>query len=195
MEVLLYQVAIVFGIVAVTLLGGQQGMWLGVAVASVFTVAMVFTSWLMVLQFVTIFIGMAVSVGISESPRFKEIQVTIAGVLIALVIGGVYLESKISSESRTQAKYSQPTSSNRSATSNTSNAAEAEKASMAYVIRDIEARVPQLRRGDPRFSAVLEEEAKERMMQYQKDGYSPSQALQQAVDDMIEESRSAKSRK
>jgi len=94
MAVLGYQIGILSLIVISSILFGEAGLWLAVAASAIWTIVMVFTSWLMILQFVTIFLGLGIGAAICGSSGFKKIQGNAWGLIVAAVIGGFWLYNK-----------------------------------------------------------------------------------------------------
>lgn len=76
MEVFMWQVGILLGICLASLLFGKNGLIFAVGTAVLWTVVMIFTSWLMILQFATIFIGFAFGGAIVESPNHSNHRTT-----------------------------------------------------------------------------------------------------------------------
>lgn len=97
--VVLYQLAILVSIVGIGTVVGQRSMvWAGIAWA-VWTVVMVFTRWLFILQFATIAVAFFSGFAVQESARYLAIQSILRkgmlwlGVLAAVGMGvGLYVE-------------------------------------------------------------------------------------------------------
>ena len=98
--VVLYQLAILVSIVGIGTVVGQKSMvWVAITWA-VWTAVMVFTRWLFILQFVTIFGAYFSGFAIQDSPRYPAIQSILRksllwiGVLAVAGIGvGLYFEN------------------------------------------------------------------------------------------------------
>jgi len=100
-SVILYQLSILLSVIGIGIVIGEKTM-LGTAVAwAIWTSVMVFTRWLYVMQFLTIFAAIAVGFEIQDSARYRSIQSflrkTLLGIGILLVIGVgaiIYIEMK-----------------------------------------------------------------------------------------------------
>lgn len=71
MEVIAWQIGIILGIGLASVLFGKSGWILASAAAAIWTFVMIFESWLMILQFVTVFAGWAWGASIVDSPNYK----------------------------------------------------------------------------------------------------------------------------
>jgi len=97
--VVLYQLAILVSIVGIGTVVGQRSMvWASIAWA-IWTLVMVFTRWLFILQFATIVVAYFSGFAIQESARYPAIQSSLRkgllwlGVLAAVGLGvGLYIE-------------------------------------------------------------------------------------------------------
>lgn len=94
-----YQLAIVATIVMASLLFGGRAMFLVAAGWGVWTLVMIFTSWLMILQFVTIFVSLGVGVSICGSPKHTSYRSTSWTLLVLGAVGLVYLNIQNSNSS------------------------------------------------------------------------------------------------
>lgn len=88
MEVFLYQFGILFCIVLSSVIFGKNGLIYSAIAATVWTGVMVLTSWLFILQSVTVFVGLVIGGVIVESENHKRIQSSARELLATtLVIG------------------------------------------------------------------------------------------------------------
>lgn len=70
MDILIWQLVIGGGVVLVSLLFGRNALALAVVAAVIWTVVMIFTNWLMLLQFATIGLAAALAAKMLSSPRY-----------------------------------------------------------------------------------------------------------------------------
>lgn len=103
MDVLIWQVGILLGICLASLLFGKAGWIFASGAAALWTVAMVFTSWLTVLQLVTVSIGFRLGATIVKSPSHSDNRTTAWTLIIAGGVGIWWLVNKIESSDRQSA--------------------------------------------------------------------------------------------
>lgn len=84
MEVFAWQIGIILGIGLASVLFGKGGWILASVGAVIWTVVMIFTSWLMILQFVSVFAGFVWGSVIVESPNYKDNN---SGAWSAVIVG------------------------------------------------------------------------------------------------------------
>ncbi len=90
MEVFAWQIGIILGIGLASVLFGKNGWVLASAAAAIWTLVMIFTSWLMILQFVTVFAGFVWGSVIVESPNYKDNSSNAWGIVIVGIIGVIW---------------------------------------------------------------------------------------------------------
>lgn len=90
-DVFFYQFAILITVIIAGLLFGRRGSLVAIAAWSLWTVAMVFTKFLFVLQGLTVLISWLITKNIIESPEYpkyrKNSRMTLAGVTLFFVAG------------------------------------------------------------------------------------------------------------
>lgn len=72
MDALFWQVCIVIGIVWTALLFGRRGFYIAVLISVVWTIAMIFTTWLFVLQLFTISLALNLGLKLLKGPKLRE---------------------------------------------------------------------------------------------------------------------------
>lgn len=75
MEVLIWQIGIIISIVLASAILGRRGLVWSVVIASVWTAVMIFTSWLMILQFFTIALAGIIGAVICDKKNTKENEI------------------------------------------------------------------------------------------------------------------------
>jgi hypothetical protein len=90
MEVFAWQIGIILGIGLASVLFGKGGWILASAAAAIWTFVMIFTSWLMILQFVTVFAGFVWGLSIVESPNQEANKSSAWGIVIVGIIGVIW---------------------------------------------------------------------------------------------------------
>ena len=191
-EVVLYQAAIAISIIAASILIGARGMLVVAAIAVIWTIVMVFTKWLFVLQFFTIAASMLFGLMIFTSDRFKSIRNgawRLIGVGAALVFW--YLWRYYDSEAPQQplAVVSQPASPSTKAAPPVASPAAAKiddrlqmKATVAYLERSY----PELDENAKRFNQAVTDRVLDRQKQLiDQAGLLPSTALMQASEEVM----------
>jgi len=195
MEILGYQIGILAVIVIATLLLGEKGMWLAVVGTSIWTLVMIFTSWLMILQFVTIFVGLAIAFGIFSSPNFKDIQSGTWGLLVLLIIGGIWLANKnqlfntappaVAEKSEQTQSYAPYQQSSATARTVLPKAIEVTDPNMAMVIARLEAEFPQLNPNSPSYDQRLVNSVLRAQSYYITQGQPPENALERGARETV----------
>lgn len=88
-DVFFYQIAILITVIIAGLLFGKRGSLVAVAAWTLWTVVMVFTKFLFILQGLTILISWLITKGITESPEYpkyrKNSRMTLTGVTLLFV--------------------------------------------------------------------------------------------------------------
>lgn len=89
MEILFWQLGILFFIVISAVLFGKKGLIYSSIAASIGTGVMVLTSWLMILQYVTVFVGLVMGGVILGSENHKNIQSGAWSLIMMTILFGV----------------------------------------------------------------------------------------------------------
>jgi hypothetical protein len=184
----LYQIGILALIVIASTLFGEKGMWLAAAASAIWTLVTVFTSWLMILQFVTIFVGLAIIASICGSSEFKNIQGNAWGLIVAAVIGGIWLYNK--NEGSTTGTNPETTAAVQSPSTKVNRRVQG-NAEFNAAIDDAMSRYPALNEdSNPRlFNLVVD-----RANYYMQPGSSSREAVRRAVNDYAGELVAANTR-
>lgn len=191
MEVIAYQIAIVVGVVVMTILFGNWGMLAAVLAAVVFTAIRVFTHWLMILQLLTVGIALLLAAAVGTSKNIKSIRSNAWGLLI---VGIAVLAIKL---------YEKEPPTNRANSSRSQQSVEVKQSSLdpvqvqpAYqpgampeavhrVIAQLEAEFPQLNERSPLFDSSLVQSALAKQTFYMNQGLSPESALDRGAREAV----------
>ncbi len=199
MEVLGYQIAILAGVVIATLLFGKIGMLLAAAGAAIWTLVMVFTNWLLLLQFATVVVALGIAEAVRSSKGFKETQEK-AWVAVVLGIGAIIWfnmkDDKQSSQPispsappvvRAPIEPAAPRPTNNVASSPTySMPQEATLSpSMERLIARLEAEFPQFSQTSPSFNRGMVDLVIAGQDRYIAKGFSPELALEKSAREVI----------
>lgn len=175
--------------VASALFGKTGCLWVSGA-AGIYTISQIFTSWLMILQIVTVFAGLILGFLITEAKNYKETKETAWGIVFLLVIAAGYFYVKSDSNvAKNPAQVTAPAVpvSVQSNSSILAQADEAEKRKMEALIVELETKYPVLNEKSSQYNQQIVDEALSRQRVYIQQGQSGSNALQMAVIDMVRE--------
>ena len=107
MGVFEYQVSIVATIVIASLLIGRAGLLLVAAGWAIWTLVMIFTSWLIFFQFITIFVSFGIGAKIASSPNSKSYR-SASWVFLVVTVGVIWFSNQKSNSWPAAAQVQQP---------------------------------------------------------------------------------------
>lgn len=87
MEVFVWQLAILMGIGLASVLFGKTGWVLSSLAAAIWTLVTIFTSWLFILQLITVFVGCVIGAVIVKSSNCKDIREGAWALVVVGIIG------------------------------------------------------------------------------------------------------------
>lgn len=198
MEIIGYQIAILACVVIATLLFGKVGMLLAAAGAAIWTLVMVFTNWLLLLQFATVVVALGIAEAVRSSKGFKETQEK-AWVAVVLGIGAIiWFNMKDDKQSSQPISPSAPPvvrAPTEPTTRPTNNIAfspnnerpqeAAPSPSMERLIARLESEFPQLSLNSPTYDGRLVDTVIDGQDRYIAKGFSPELALEKSAREVI----------
>jgi len=200
-EVIAYQLFILATVVGAGALIGPKSMLCTALGWSIWTIAMIFSRWLYLLQFATIVMACAGGFSIQESANYVKWQRLARKVLlwlfmVGLVLGVVlvsiafYFEMNPTQRSEQSTVSAPPAPAAEPPPKPSLESVDIPQPSYAETLQWVEAKYPALNPDHPAYRQELMERVLSSMRSYQHHGSSPVDALLLAVDEMERERRS-----